>query len=657
MPKQTLRVPVHRLSAEFLADGANSEDRIASLRWYSGAEVQQFSWENGKFMLSLSMEPRHVRMGRLKSGKAPLLNAHSNHSLSDVLGVIESASIKNGEGIATVRFSTRPEVDPIWKDVQDGIIRNASVGLKIHSLKKTSKEEETPAKFMAVDWEPMEVSLVPLGADPNAGFEAGKEEFMEVEVESPSLQLSENRASAQLGGNMHENTNAGAEARLEQHVKDSAARLVASELEDQKQAGVLSEKARVMSIMQVNKICALPLKFAEEHISTGTTIDQFRALALDEQAKRSTEFPDQRPGYARVVHDEADTRRNLVGSAITGLLSPKDAEKDADNPYIGLTIRQIAEESVRQERGLRFTPSREQLTKFSMQNTSDFANALENSARKQLLARYTAAEPTFRMWCRASTTPDFKTMSRVRVSEAPPFVNVPEGAQITIGLMTDSKETYALATYGRGVSFTRQMLINDDLNAFNDLIGAFGDQAARLENQSVYAILTANANMADGNPLFDASHSNTGSGAIGNTGLDGMFTAMKKQTGVDGLTVLNIRPSFLIVAAAKEATGRAALTPTGPNLQVDDQNWFAGLLTLVADAELDSNGSGATKWYGAADPGRYPGIEFAHLLGAEGPQFIRKENESGVLGIQFYAYDDFAAKAVDWRPLYFSTGA
>ena len=85
-----------------------------------------------------------------------------------------------------------------------------------------------------------------------------------------------------------------------------------------------------------------------------------------------------------------------------------------------------------------------------------------------------------------------------------------------------------------------------------------------------------------------------------------------------------------------------------------DRNLFAGRLTVVADGTLD--GTSTAVWYGVADPAIHPGVEYAHLEGAEGPQVERKENEQAILGVQIYVFGDFAAKAVDWRALYKSTG-
>ena len=630
-----LKIPVQRLNAEFAPETANKENRTVNLKWYTGATVPRAPFFSEPYNLTFSMDPSHVRMGRFQSGKAPLLDSHSQQSLKSIIGVIEFANL---DGTAQVRFSNRPDVAPIWQDVQDGIIRNASMGAMIYKMRNVTKDGETMKHYMAVDWEPMELSLLPMGADPNAGL--SPQDSVEVEIESGA-------PAPQKEVNMNQETQGGtAPASVAQPVP-------VVDTEKLKAEAAQAERLRASEITALGQKAKLEPAVIKEHIAKGTSVEQFRVIAFDALAANSAENPT-REHHAELTRDETDTRRELFEGAITGLMNSKEPAKE-DNPYRGLGILRIAEESVRLQHRLNHIPSRARVIELAMQNTSDFANVLENTARKQLLTRYNAATPTYRIWTKPSTTPDFKTMSRTRLSEVPAFLVVAEGGQIAIGKMSDSKETYALATYGRGVSFTRQMLINDDLGAFTDLIGQFGIQAARLENKTVYAILTANANMADSNPLFDASHGNSGTGVIGNTALDAMFTAMGTQKGLDGTTVLNLTPQYLIVPKAKEATARTSQIAIGPNVKVSDQNWFAGRLTVVADAELDA--SSTAKWYGAADPGSAPGIEYAHLDGAEGPQFIRKDNDQGILGVQFYAFLDFGAKAVDWRPLYYSTGA
>lgn len=160
-------------AAAFQPESINVEKRTAEMVWTTGARVQRVDWYNGqRYIEELSLEKEHVRMGRLKSGSAPLLNSHWSTDLRDVIGVVESASIKDGEGRAVVRFSDREDVEPIWRDVQNGIIRNVSVGYAVYRVEARKGKDDIEIR-RAVDWEPMELSLVPMGADPAAGIRAG----------------------------------------------------------------------------------------------------------------------------------------------------------------------------------------------------------------------------------------------------------------------------------------------------------------------------------------------------------------------------------------------------------------------------------------------------------------------------------------------------
>lgn len=638
------------LSADMPLETLNSDKRTVDIIFFTGTDIPRYDYWNDQPYV-LRFDPKGADLSLLNNG-APILD---NHSLWDgstsQKGKVEKAWYDAPNFKASIRFSKRKSNDELWGDVEDRIVTKFSMGVSLLEVERIDTEDGGVKKQvrLARRWQPFELSVAPIPADFGTTTLAAE-------------RGNSTRANAQEERNMPEHINPGTPAGEELDTA-RAAELAAKQVElkrlqDAEASGAAAELVRVSSILEVTKKCRLPASFAQKHITGKTPLDKVKTLAIDLQVESQVNMPDTVGPHAMILNDERDTRRELMGVAVDGMLDPKSKKSDSDNSFIGLTIKQIAQESVRLQYNLRGIPKNDDLVKLSMQNTADFANVLENSARKQLLARYAYANPTYRVWTKRSTTPDFKTMSRSRLGETPEFLTVPEGQQITIGTMADSKETYALATYGRGVSFTRQMLVNDDLGAFNDLIGAFGVQAARLENKTVYAILQANANMSDGHPLFDNTyHANTGSGVLGNTAFDLLFGTMGVQTGVDAASVLNLTPKFVIVPKAKEGTAMAALMLIGPNVKASDQNLYAGRLTVVADAELDTNGSGTTKWYAAADPNDAPGIEYAHLEGQEGPQFIRKDNEQGILGMQFYAYLDFAAKAVDWRPLYYSTGS
>ena len=148
------------------------EARTAEVVWTTGADVRRYDWYRERWYIErLLVGPENVRMGRLASGTAPLLDTHSSWRLSAVMGVVDSASLER----ASIRFSRRPEVEPYYQDVLDGILRNISVGYDIHRVRMTSPSEQGGDwLYEIVDWEPYELSLVPMGADAGAGVREGE---------------------------------------------------------------------------------------------------------------------------------------------------------------------------------------------------------------------------------------------------------------------------------------------------------------------------------------------------------------------------------------------------------------------------------------------------------------------------------------------------
>jgi len=154
----------------------NDEKRTVDLVWSTGAGVERYDYRTGSIYLEkLSLDPKHIRLERLKSGAAPLLDAHSAWSVNDQIGVVEADSVRltAKEARATVRFSKRATVEPIWGDVRDGILRNISVGYLVRKYEQESDKDGKPLTRTAVDWEPYELSLVPMPADAGARVRSG----------------------------------------------------------------------------------------------------------------------------------------------------------------------------------------------------------------------------------------------------------------------------------------------------------------------------------------------------------------------------------------------------------------------------------------------------------------------------------------------------
>lgn len=167
MRTQTIELAALDFRAAIAA--VDDSDRTVDLIFSTGADVVRADWGTGeRYMERLSLNPTHVRLDRLNAG-APLLNNHNAETLRDQIGVVVagSAIVDGREGRASVRFSKRPDVTPLYQDVRDRIVRNVSVGYRVHRFEETRRVGDLPLR-LATDWEPYEISLVPMGADAGA---------------------------------------------------------------------------------------------------------------------------------------------------------------------------------------------------------------------------------------------------------------------------------------------------------------------------------------------------------------------------------------------------------------------------------------------------------------------------------------------------------
>jgi hypothetical protein len=262
---------------------------------------------------------------------------------------------------------------------------------------------------------------------------------------------------------------------------------------------------------------------------------------------------------------------------------------------------------------------------------------------------------------------DFKNHTLHRVSESDGLEEVPELGDYQYGKRSEKKETYALATYGKIFGISRQAIINDDLDALTDTPAKHGRAAARKVGDIAYAVLTGNANMGDGTALFATGHSNIvaqGSGAAPSiTTLKAGILAMGLQKDLNGESVLNIRPEYLIAPKTLEGDTEVLLTSmqysdhstvaTDSSFASTRKNPYSGsYFTRVYDARLDT--FLASGWYLAGPKGMTVKVFF--LGGNEAPYMEQKAGWT-VDGVEYKVRIDAAAKAVDWVALYYNYGA
>lgn len=632
----------------------DAEARTVEVVWSTGAIVRRFDWNRWRsFDEALDMDSASIRMDRLNAG-APVLNTHNQSELEDQIGVVERAWLENGEGRALLRISRRPDVEPIWQDIADGIVRNISVGYIVHAYQITERDDGAVAEYKAIDWEPTEISLVPVPADVGAGVrgerpdDAPQYPVRYIEPETPAA------PAAAPAAPVAEQITPTPEKRMDP--KDiEALQIAARKAEADRQAGI-------------RKLCShypqLGAEFERAMLDDmACDIPAARERVLDKLAT------DQKPisgNHIRTVLDEGETRREAMASAVMHRAGQLKDLPESAREYRGLTLSEMARVSLQKQgmdtRGMAASEVTREL--FNPQNrslmaTSDFSVAMSNAVGRVLRRAYETAPRSFSAWARQGRLSDFRPATRVAVSGSLKLEKVNEHGEFKRGAMTDSGEQIQLATYAKSIGITRQTIINDDLDVFGRIPQMYAQAAVAMESSLVYSILTGNPTMGDGIALFDAGHANmaASNAAINVASLGAARGAMRVQKDPGSGEPLNLQPRFLIVPAALETVALQYISQNYIAAKSADYNPFAGTLDLIVEPRLDA--VSATSWFLAADPAAVDTVEYAYLDGAEGLQIETRDgfaSGSDVQGIEVLAYEDFAAKAIDHRGLYKQPG-
>ncbi len=437
----------------------------------------------------------------------------------------------------------------------------------------------------------------------------------------------------------------------------------------QRAADLRADRTRAAAIRDIGRRARMKQEDIDAATDGDTSVDTFRTRAFDVMAERAESVPTGAGARARIVGaTDQEKRGAAIENALLHRFDPGRNElSDHGREYRGMTLLEMGSDLLeshglrvrgmsKHERASAMLDTRvASVGDFSvrtggMHSTADFPNVLANVANKTLRAGYQAAPQTFRPLVRVVTLPDFKAITRVQLGEAPKLEKVNEHGEFKRGKMGDAAERYQLATYGKVVAVTRQVLINDDLDAFTRVPRSFGVAAANLESDLVWAQITLNPNMGDGNALFSAPHANLGiAAAISATSVGAGRQAMRTQTGLDGKTLLNITPTFILVPTALETATEQFLGQIFPTKSGDVVTTSMKKLVAISEPRLDA--ASATSWYLSGDPGQIDIVELAYL---EGQQGLFTETRMGfdVDGMEVKVRQDVAAKVIDWRGLW-----
>lgn len=277
----------------------------------------------------LDHSPGAMDESRLRNGAAVLWN----HDTDIQIGVVDSARIDGDRtGRAVLRFGKSARAEEIWQDIIAGVIRHISVGYFVRAI-KTEERDGEPDKVTITEWEPYEISLVSVPADPSVGVGRALGEPPEDQVTPPV------NTSDQIDPNQPEGS-----GRMEKVLRNAAGDLVRAKVDDNGKIietlevlerasatqelvnrGTQAEQQRTADLLELGEQYSAQ-QLAAQAIRDGVSVDDFTRKLLEHVNQNSGNRGSQ------PLHDDAgdigltgaEADRFSFARALRALANPND---------------------------------------------------------------------------------------------------------------------------------------------------------------------------------------------------------------------------------------------------------------------------------------------------------------------------------------------
>ena len=576
-------------------------------------------------------EKQNVDLTRFKNGVMPLL---FNHDRNVILGKISNVAFENKRAVAEVVFDNDEETDKIFKKVLSGSLRGVSVGYcRIHTVRVNAGCEYKGVKYDAtIDvtdlWQPYEVSIVSCPADPDCGV--GRE-LRDIEME---IQKTKEE-------NTMENKDTVMNGKPDVVAKDVAEKSAAEAATKAAQA----ERERVGAIYAVCREFNVDSAKVESYVKDGKTVDAVRKAILDEIAEK------QKASKVTVTEDAGDKfiERAVDGLALHhGIITEDEAVKGADE-YRNGSLRAIAEDCLiaggMSERELRHMSAHEVFEEMfnshsRAMGSEQFSMVIDQFGNKTMLKGYQEQPTVFQQLVSKGSNKDFKPTHKYRLGlDGKPELMPPESGEFKYQEMADENISTAIQTYGKAISFTREIFINDDMGAVVKAIRMQAGGFRRLQEEMFFDLLKTIP--------FNAAHKNivVTNKDVSAKAYSEMRTLMRRQKDFEGKAYIGVFPAFILASDETAYDHELLLASTSDPSQTNAgvPNIMRGKMTLITSPYLTGKA-----YYAIARPSEMEGIEYTTLNNVDRP-YSRTVIPQSHLGIDYQFWMDFGFNLIDYR--------
>jgi hypothetical protein len=401
---------------------------------------------------------------------------------------------------------------------------------------------------------------------------------------------------------------------------------------------------------------------------------RFAGAEADAQAIQEA-IDDETDALASVAAEGLITGMGADKASITGTRTEVDRFQTALDILLGVDVSEAERTSTPKLSGIReayivatgdpdihgATDFERALIREADTTTSSFGFLLGTSMNKRLLKEYQAWPNEWVKFASVVPIKDFKQQDRIRLASFGSLPVVAEDSAYTTVSLSDTRAIYRASKYGQIVAVSREVIVNDDLQAIRQIPQKLAVAAAYTLAEFVYGFLSGGraTNIYDGNLLFDAAAGPYNHGhnrrvdALATAGLTTGITTMKEQTNMAGKRI-GLKPSFLVVPPELEFTALQLIKSGGlPGGNQNDINPVMGYCEVIVSPQL----ANTLEWYLIADPRMVDTVEVGFVGGQVNPVLLVQDQPLFGLNftqdvISYKVRHEYGGAVVDYRGFY-----
>ena len=592
---------------------------------------KRYDWGTGEYY-SEELDVSGASVGRLNT----FFKDHTR-SVDSAVGKVSNTRVEDGQLVGDITFGTDVDSQKIRSKYAEDILTDVSIGYEIRNYDVIQGADNELDTVRVTDFDIFEVSAVGIG------FDSGAKKREKDETKGSNMNEKELERFNALVAMVERNADQQTEF-IALSAKRDAEDKLKNDAERQK---LLDENAELKRTAECSAIALKHKDVGADCLRENPTVsaDKLREIILEKLAD------DTPPNSQRVI--DVDARGNMVDAMVDALamrVGAKIKEPHADvEKYRYASLVSIGN-LLLPENERSFNPS--EVAERSLL-TGDFPLLLQSVGARVLTSEFEAQTASYKAWMKEVDVPDFRVMTDLTTSTGGGRLDKTlENGDLKELSGTEAGESWKIESFGNKFVITREMIINDDLGNFTNLIATFGQMAMTTANGIAYDILQgkgdyASYKMADGSGIYVGARNNSATAVLSPDAISAGRLAMSKHKSVDGKTPLNITPKYLIVAPALEQVAREILGATNKiasDANTGEINVHQNSLELIVDSEITSD----TAWYMLAERRTF---KMGYLTGTNRSP-VTKLNDTSISRTIYEGVFDIGATVEDYKGLY-----